>query len=120
MLVDEREGDIGRSDTLIILTVNPNKESIQMVSIPRDTRTEIIGKGFEDKINHAYAFGGPEMTMDTVEHFLDIPIDYFVQLNLESFTEIVDSVGGVTVTNSLPFSSDGYYFDKGTITLDGN
>ena len=48
MGVDEREGDRGRSDTLIVLTVNPNEKSTQMVSIPRDTRTEIVGKGFEE------------------------------------------------------------------------
>lgn len=59
MGVDQRKGDRGRSDSLIVLTVNPNEKSIQMVSIPRDTSTEIIGKGFDDRINHAYAFGGP-------------------------------------------------------------
>ena len=67
--VDERKGDKGRSDTMIVLTVNPNKNSVKMLSIPRDTRTEIIGRGKEDKINHAYAFGGVEMSMDTVENF---------------------------------------------------
>lgn len=89
---------------MIVLTVNPNDKSMQMVSIPRDTRTEIIGKGFDDKINHAYAFGGPEMSIATVENFLDIPIDYFVQVNMESFKDIVDAVGGVTVNNKLEFS----------------
>src|SRR3954464_13411444 len=54
--VDEREGDSGRSDTMIVLTVNPTKNSIKMLSIPRDTRTKIIGRGTVDKINHAYAF----------------------------------------------------------------
>ena len=49
--------------------------STQMVSIPRDTRTEIVGKGVDDKINHAYAFGGTEMAINTVENFLDIPVD---------------------------------------------
>lgn len=117
--VDEREGDKGRSDTMIVLTVNPTKKSTQMVSIPRDTRTEIIGKGKVDKINHAYAFGGPEMAINTVEHFLDIPIDYFIQVNMESFREIVDAVGGVSVNNTLKFSYGGYTFNKGQITLDG-
>ena len=51
--VDEREGDVGRSDTIIVLTVNPILKSTKMVSIPRDTYTEIVGKGFMDKINHA-------------------------------------------------------------------
>lgn len=118
--VDERPNDRGRSDTIIVLTVNPNKESIQMVSIPRDTRTEIIGKGFEDKINHAYAFGGVEMAIDTVENFLDIPIDYYVQVNMEGFKDLIDAVGGVTVENDLAFTQDGYHFPEGTITLYGD
>ncbi|MCC3356081.1 LytR family transcriptional regulator [Bacillus sp. REN16] len=119
MGVDARAGDRGRSDSLIVLTVNPNDKSMKMVSIPRDTRTEIVGKGFQDKINHAYAFGGPEMAIDTVENFLDIPIDYYVQVNMESFKDIVDAVGGVTVNNSFEFSSGGYTFSKGQVYLNG-
>lgn len=117
--VDQRAGDRGRSDTIIVMTVNPKEESIEMVSIPRDTRTEIVGRGTEDKINHAYAFGGVEMSMNTVENFLDIPIDYFVQVNMEGFKEIVDAVGGVTVNNDLKFSYDGHTFPEGKITLNG-
>ncbi|QCJ44196.1 LytR family transcriptional regulator [Bacillus sp. S3] len=117
--VDEREGDKGRSDTIIVLTVNPNNNSVKMLSIPRDTRTEIIGKGTEDKINHAYAFGGVPMAMDTVEHFLDIPIDYYMQINMEGFKDIVDAVGGVKVQNDLDFSQDHFHFAKGEITLNG-
>lgn len=119
MGVDARAGDRGRSDSLIVLTVNPTDKSMKMVSIPRDTRTEIVGKGFQDKINHAYAFGGPEMAIDTVENFLDIPIDYFVQVNMESFKDIVDAVGGVTVNNTFAFSSGGYSFNEGQISLTG-
>jgi polyisoprenyl-teichoic acid--peptidoglycan teichoic acid transferase len=117
--VDERKGDKGRADSLIVMTVNPNKQSIEMVSVPRDTRTEIIGKGTKDKINHSYAFGGVEMTMATVEHFLDIPIDYYIKVNMESFRDIVDAVGGVTVDNPFSFTYEGVYFPKGKITLDG-
>lgn len=118
--VDEREGDKGRSDTIIVLTVNPNKNSIKMLSIPRDTRTEIIGHNTVDKINHAYAFGGEEMSMNTVEHFLDIPIDYYVKINMEGFKDIVNAVGGITINNPFAFSDYGYDFKKGNITLDGD
>lgn len=117
--VDEREDDKGRSDTIIVLGVNPNTNSIKMVSIPRDTRTELIGRGKEDKINHAYAFGGVEMSINTVENFLDIPIDYYIQVNMEGFEDIVDSVGGVTVNNDLKFSVDEHQFPKGEISLNG-
>lgn len=118
--VDEREGDKGRSDTIIVLTVNPNKNSIKMLSIPRDTRTEIIGHDTVDKMNHAYAFGGEEMSMNTVEHFLDIPIDYYVKINMEGFKDIVNAVGGITINNPFAFSDYGYDFKKGNITLDGD
>lgn len=117
--VDEREGDKGRSDTLIALTVNPEKKSIKMLSIPRDTRTEIIGRGTMDKINHAYAFGGVEMSMDTVENFLKTPMDYYIKVNMEGFKEIVDAVGGITVNNDFAFTQDRFQFDKGTINLNG-
>jgi LCP family protein required for cell wall assembly len=117
--VDQRAGDRGRSDSLILMTVNPKDQSMKMVSIPRDTRTEIVGKGTTDKINHAYAFGGVDMAVNTVEKFLDVPVDYYVQVNMESFKDIVDAVGGVTVNNDLNFHYDGYSFKKGNLTLDG-
>ncbi|MEH7436840.1 LytR family transcriptional regulator [Neobacillus drentensis] len=117
--VDERKGDKGRSDTMIVLTVNPKNHTVKMLSIPRDTRTKIIGKGKEDKINHAYAFGGVPMAMNTVEDFLDIPIDYYIQVNMEGFKDMVDAVGGVTVNNDLDFTQDGFHFAKGKLKLSG-
>ncbi|OSX54475.1 polyisoprenyl-teichoic acid--peptidoglycan teichoic acid transferase TagU [Anoxybacillus ayderensis] len=117
--VDERKNDRGRADSLIVITVNPKKQSMEMLSIPRDTRTMIVGKGKEDKINHSYAFGGVEMTLATVEQFLDIPIDYYIKVNMESFKDIVDAVGGVTVNNSFAFEYEGESFPKGEITLNG-
>jgi LCP family protein required for cell wall assembly len=117
--VDQRKNDSGRSDSIIVLSVNPQKNSVKMVSIPRDTRTEIVGKGKQDKINHAYAFGGVEMSINTIEKFLDIPIDYYVQINMEGFKDIVDSVGGATVQNDLDFTYEGTHFPKGQLTLNG-
>lgn len=117
--VDEREGDAGRSDTIIVLTVNPETKSTKMLSIPRDTYTEIIGKGFQDKLNHAYAFGGIEMAMESVENLLDIPIDYVTQVNMQSFKDIVDAVGGINVDNALNFQQDSFTFPKGNIHLNG-
>ncbi|NQD65610.1 LytR family transcriptional regulator [Bacillus haikouensis] len=119
MGVDERKNDKGRSDSMIVLTVNPEVKSVKMISIPRDTLTDIVGHGTRDKINHAYAFGGVEMAMDTVEGLLDIPVDYYVQVNMEGFEEIVNAVGGVTVNNDLNFSYGGFSFDEGKLTLSG-
>ncbi|MBP2004830.1 LCP family protein [Halobacillus andaensis] len=117
--VDERANDRGRSDTMIILTLDPNNERMQMVSIPRDTRTEIIGRGTTDKINHSYAFGGSDMAVDTVENFLDIEIDYFSTVNMEGLEQLVDAVDGVTVENELAFSNGRFDFPEGELYLDG-
>jgi polyisoprenyl-teichoic acid--peptidoglycan teichoic acid transferase len=117
--VDERKNDKGRSDTMIVLTVNPEAKSVKMLSIPRDTLTDIVGHGTRDKINHAYAFGGVEMSMDTVENLLDVPIDYYVKINMEGFADIVNAVGGVSVNNDLSFNYEGYSFPKGELDLTG-
>ena len=117
--VDHRPGDKGRSDSMILLTVNPIENKTEMVSIPRDTRTTIVGKGKIDKINHAYAFGGVQMAVNTVENFLNIPIDYYIKVNMEGFQDIVNAVNGVDVYNDLEFTVDGYHFKKGDLHLDG-
>ncbi|OCA85954.1 transcriptional regulator LytR [Bacillus sp. FJAT-27225] len=127
MGVDERAGDRGRSDTLIAMTLNPEKETMQMVSIPRDTRTEIIGRGTIDKINHAYAFGGTKMSIETVENFTGVKMDYFIRVNMSALETLVDAVGGVTVHNDLDWFDEGYYeqeqgyhYKKGEIELNGD
>lgn len=110
--------EAGRSDTMIVVTINPKDEETTMVSIPRDAYVEIDGYGY-DKINHAYAFGGAELAIDTVENFLDIPIDYFVCMDFEGFVSLVDAMGGVTVYNDFAFSYGGSDFPEGELHLDG-
>ncbi|MCD5001684.1 LCP family protein [Enterococcus saccharolyticus] len=109
----------GRSDTLMVATVNPETNKTTLVSIPRDTYVEIVGHGTQDKINHAYAFGGAAMAMDTVENYLDIPIDHYVSINMMGIKELVDAVGGVDVNNDLEFESRGEHFAFGPIHLEG-
>ena len=120
MGVDERENDQGRSDTMIVITVNPNDNSMIMFNIPRDTRTEIIGRGTTEKMNHAYAYGGVEMAMDTVENFLDVPIDYYFKVNMEAFEDVVSALNGVTVDNPFAFDYGGYTFPKGEVNLNAD
>ncbi|MGC4378010.1 LCP family protein [Fictibacillus sp. Mic-4] len=120
MGVDERANDVGRSDTLVMVTVNPKDESIKMTSIPRDTRTEIVGHGTIDKINHSYAFGGPKMTIQTVEHFLNVPVDFYVKVNMKAFKKIIDALGGITVQNKFTFTTHKYTFKQGELTLNGD
>lgn len=117
--VDERRNDSGRSDTMIVLSVNPQTQNTLMVSIPRDTYTQIVGKNIKDKINHAYAFGGIEMSMGSVEKLLNIPIDYVAKVNMEGFEQVINTIGGVQVQNTISFQEGDYTFKKGEITLDG-
>ncbi|MCP3031504.1 LCP family protein [Halobacillus sp. A1] len=117
--VDERENDRGRSDTMIVMTLDPNNEKMQMVSIPRDTEAEIIGDGRVTRMNHSYAYGGSNMTVDTIENFLDIEIDYYARVNMEGLSQLVDSVGGITVNNTRAFQYDGYQFPEGKVQLSG-
>ena len=102
----------GRSDTIMVMTVNPNTEKTTLLSIPRDTYAEIVGKGIQDKINHAYSFGGPAMSMNSVQNYLDIPIDYYVSVNMKGIQQIVDAVDGITLTPSRSFNQDGFSFVK--------
>ena len=111
----------GRSDTMMVVTVNPNTKKSTMTSIPRDTYTEIIGYGTMDKINHAYAFGGNAMSINSVQNLLDIPVDYYVTVNMTGIQEIVNAVGGVDIVSPLTFSQDGYTFYQSEVNhLDGN
>ncbi|OWR26797.1 hypothetical protein CDO73_24715 [Saccharibacillus sp. O23] len=118
--VDERENDVGRSDAIMMLSVNPDKHSILMFNIPRDTRTDIVGHGTVDKINHAYAFGGVNMSVDTVEQFLGVPVDYYVKVNMEGLERIIDILGGVTVDNPFEFYFEGTTYAKGPIEMNGH
>ncbi|MBP2257795.1 LCP family glycopolymer transferase [Virgibacillus alimentarius] len=120
MGVDARGADKGRSDALMVLTLNPKTDSMQIVSIPRDTRVEIAGRGTQDKINHAYAFGGADMAVNTVENFLDVDMDYYVSMNMEGMEELVDQLGGITVENDIEWQDKKYHFTKGTTELDGD
>jgi polyisoprenyl-teichoic acid--peptidoglycan teichoic acid transferase len=122
--VDKRKGDSGRTDSMIVATVNPEKKTTTLVSIPRDTKTKIVSttnpsKNRVTKINAAYAYGGIEMTIDTVENFLNIPVDYYVQVNMEGFKDIVNAVGGIDVNNQYAFELDGVTLKKGPQHLNG-
>ncbi|MFB4167811.1 LCP family protein [Virgibacillus sp. JSM 102003] len=116
--VDERKNDKGRSDTMILMSLNPQTNSMKMLSIPRDTYVNIPGRGM-DKINHAYAFGGVGLSVQTVEENFDVPVHFYVKVNMEGFQQGIDALGGVTVTNDRAFSQGGVDFPTGEINLNG-
>jgi anionic cell wall polymer biosynthesis LytR-Cps2A-Psr (LCP) family protein len=73
---DLGRSDQGRSDSMMVVTINPKQKKSTIVSLDRDILANIVGYGTDDKLNHAYAFGGVKMSMDTIETLLDIPIDH--------------------------------------------
>lgn len=109
----------GRSDTMMVATVNPSSNESLLVSLPRDTYTEIVGHGTQDKMNHAYAFGGAAMSMDTVENLLDTPINHYITINMQGIETLVDGVGGIEVNNSFEFTYEDRTFTKGKQELNG-
>jgi LCP family protein required for cell wall assembly len=92
---NEVSGSPKRSDTLIVASVDPVAGTVSVLSIPRDTRVAIPGRSGYDKIAHAYAYGGPQLSARTVEAFLGIPINYYVTLDWQGFISVVDILGGV-------------------------
>ncbi|WP_214777884.1 LCP family protein [Exiguobacterium sp. s22] len=97
----------GRSDSLMVATFNKESRQVTLVSIPRDSYVDIIlddNDPFKDKINHAYAYGGIDATISTVENLLDIPIDYYATINFDGIEDLVDAVGGVEVDVLIPIS----------------
>lgn len=107
----------GRSDVMMVVTLNPNTKRVTITSIPRDTYTEIIGKGSLDKINHAYAFGGTQMAVETVNNLLEIELDHYVAVNMGVLEQIVDIIGEVEVVPPTTFTSGRYTFNEGEPTL---
>ena len=104
---------------MIVMTINPKTKKTTMTSIPRDTRVFIKSKNKFSKMNSAYTYGGIEGTVETVEQFLNIPINYYIKINMDGFKDIVDAIGGVTVDNRIHFTLEGVHLSKGKQHLDG-
>ena len=108
-----RPTEDGRSDTMLLLTSNPSEKKAQLLSIPRDTYTEIVGMNYYDKINHAYAYGQAKMAINSVEKLFDTNIDFYMEINMSGLMEFVDAVGGIEVTSPLTFTYEGRSFEEG-------
>ncbi len=117
MGVDKRKDDVGRSDTLMIATVDPRLDQATLLSIPRDTRVKIRGLGY-DKINAAFAYGGVGLTESTVENFLGIDIDHYVMVDTNSFVKIIDAIGGVDIDVEKRMYYEDPWDDNGGLVID--
>ncbi|WP_208559448.1 LCP family protein [Marinilactibacillus kalidii] len=126
---DERGLGSARADSLIYATVNPKTHQLDMVSIPRDTYVPIMNDGEEvgmDRINTAYAIGEEDAMVETVEHFLDLPVNYYATFNFHSFLDVIDALGGIEVDVPVDIvemdskdNSQAISLNKGLQTLNG-
>jgi LCP family protein required for cell wall assembly len=123
--IDESQSGPSRADTIML--VHASLGSVRKLSIPRDIEVQVPGHGTA-KINAAYAFGGPALTIETVENFLGngLEINHLVEVDFQDFPELIDSLGGITVNNktricSPPFDNfwKGLNFRRGEIELNG-
>lgn len=117
MGIDERDDDVGRSDTLMVATIDPKKKQAALLSIPRDTRVKIKGNGY-DKINAAYAYGGHKLTQDTVEKLLGTPMDHYVLINIQAFQRIIEAIGGVDIDVEKRMYYEDPWDDEGGLVID--
>lgn len=129
-LSTEKEEEGWRPDVIMIVAINPKTNSMKLVSIPRDTYVHIANTKGKDRINSAAAYArlknidGVENTRQTVEEFLNIPIDYYAKINFQGFIDVVDALGGVEVNNKFYFSTQSHTgeplrYSAGTLHLDG-
>jgi LCP family protein required for cell wall assembly len=110
-----------RSDTIILLSIDPRREQAVVVHFPRDLRVEIPGHGF-DKINAAYEYGGPDLIVQTVHEFTGLRIDNYMEIDLAGFQDLVETLGGVRICVDRPMQDEkaGLHIPKaGCYDMDG-
>lgn len=131
LLLGTDEGDCAnpdsprRSDAIIVASIDPDAKTVNLLSIPRDSRVIIPGHQGYDKIAHAFFYGGPELAVRTVESFLQVPIDHYVVIDWQAFINVVDILGGVDITvehtmnYNDPYQNLSIHLAKGYQHLDG-
>lgn len=122
MGIDDSEkrgfGENSRTDALMLATVNQDERSVKLLSIPRDSYVYIPEVGYETRINHAHAFGGPKATIETVENLFEVPIDYYVSVNFNVLIDVVDALGGINIEVPYAFSEQDSKDRAGAIQLE--
>lgn len=105
----------GRTDTIMMLSINPTTKTTKVMSIPRDMEANLpdYSKVSPIKINSAYNLGGVGETIKTIDKYYSVPIDGYILINMGGLKKAIDQVGGVTVTSPLTFSNMGYSFVNG-------
>ena len=117
MGVDRREGDVGRTDTLMLAAIDEEQGRMTLLSIPRDTRVLVGDYGY-DKINHAYAYGGHALTLASVQDLMGVPIQHYILIDTTVFERMVDAVGGVDITVEKRMYYEDPWDDHGGLIID--
>ncbi len=112
----------GRTDTMMMMAINPQKNTTSIVSIPRDSNA--IFPDFKQygvtKMNSAYTLGGVSETVKTIDKYYSVPIDGYLLINMGGLKKAINKIGGVDVTSPLTFDNMGYHFENGkTYHMDG-
>lgn len=108
----------GRTDTMMVMVVNPISKTTTMISIERDTKIQI--DGVDAKLNAAYAYGNSEAAVNAVDKLLNITLDGYLLVNMNGLKQLVNAVGGIDVKSPLTFDYEGYSFTEGqTYHMDG-
>lgn len=108
----------GRSDVIILVHVDPEKDFLSLLSVPRDLRAKVPGYGYH-KINAAYAYGGGALVIRTIQSVLGVDLDHYVGVDLEAFKAITDKLGGVYLDVDRPYDDGKIEFDPGYQLMDG-
>ena len=118
---DSRSTDAGdgRSDVLMLAHLTADRTKLYLISFPRDMYVSIPGHG-KNKINAAFALGGPVLTVQTLNGLLGVKANHTALIDFEGFIGLSEAIGGVTFVNDMTFSAGPYRFEKGTITLSGD
>ncbi|MGY1635519.1 LCP family protein [Geodermatophilus sp. SYSU D00742] len=109
----------GRSDAIMIARFAADRQHAQLISIPRDSWVDIPGHG-KNKINAAYAFGGPSLLIRTVEQLTEVRIDHYVAIDFQGLIQVTDDLGGVDVVVAETTSNGPYTFPAGVNHLNGD
>lgn len=115
--VDRRDGDVGRSDTMMVAALDQKKGKAALLSVPRDTRVQIEKNDYE-KINHAYAYGGHKMSQEAVEKLLGAKMDHYIIVDTKAFERIIDALDGVDINVEKRMYYEDPWDDDGGLVID--
>lgn len=109
-----------RTDSMMLARIDPKEKAVTLISVPRDTQVELAGHGTQ-KINAAYAFGGPSLAVKTVSELAGVPINHYAEIDFDGFQAVVDALGGIEVDVPMEINDDmaGGHVDAGQQTLNG-